>query len=491
MHSLRTWAAIWIVSAMLAGLGAGLIWSKTRNDWLAHLERADTAGRIIAMAVMFGGPAPGEVNLTPLAPGHPANHGGPPPGQTEAGLSPAARVTSVLLRREGGALAGGPVLQVQVVAARLAVPVAALGEASDATEGLAAISRRLARFCDSRVVLFLRADQGPWWMAESPGLWSCAAQPRDLRLVALGLAGLALIVLLGHAQDAASAFRAFARALQSRRGLGASEDFLLSGPEELRQTVTAVNAHLADERARLARRAMVLSGISHDLGTPATRLRLRAALIGDPDLRARFETDIDRMTSMIEEVLAFTRAEIGAEPARDLSLRALVESVVADYQDMGRPVSYSPPEPPRIEPRGSVFAPPRGAALSLPDTRRVLVRGQPLALERALSNLIDNALKYGRKAHVALQTTSEQAEISVLDEGGGDLGAAELTALTGPFTRGANAEAADGTRISGHGMGLSIVATIVAQHGGTLEFEPRQGGLCVRVTLPRGQGTPI
>lgn len=485
MRSLRVLASLWIMAAMLAGAGAAVLWMKTARDWQSHLERAEIAGQMLAHAVLFGAPPPVSVRLEPLPPAHPANHGGPPPSQTDAGLPASGRVTSVLLRRAGGALEGGPVLQVQVVAARALVPVSGLGEAINAATGLGAISQRLARYCDSRVVLFLRVDVGPWWQAQAPGLWTCDGQPRDFRLVALGLAGLALVLLIGHAQDVAQSFRTFARALQGRRGLGPTADFLLSGPDELRQTVSAVNAYLADERDRLARRAMVLSGISHDLGTPATRLKLRAALIGDEDLRAKFETDIDRMTRMIEEVLAFTRAEIGAEAPRDLSLRALVESVVAEYQDMGRPVSYSPPEPSRLERPGTVFGPSRGAALALPDTRRVLLHGQPLALERALSNLIDNALKYGRKAHVSLATTSAQAEISVQDEGG-EISAADLEALTRPFARGPNATASDGSRIGGHGMGLSIVATIVAQHGGTLEFDSRPGGLCARMILPRG-----
>jgi signal transduction histidine kinase len=256
--------------------------------------------------------------------------------------------------------------------------------------------------------------------------------------------------------------------------------FPVEGPEELRRMVAAVNDYLAEERARLETRALVLSGVSHDLGTPATRLRLRTALIGDDALRARFESDIGAMTGMIEQVLTYTRAEIGAEPVRELSLTALVESVVADWQDTGRPVTYQPPEPPALETRPGLFGAGEPARVTVDAARRVLMRGRPLALQRALGNLIDNALKYGRRATVRVLASADQAVIEVQDEGHA-LTPEDLARLTDPFARGANAGLAPGV-----GLGLTIVTTIAAQHGGTLEYDQRPGGLCARLVLARG-----
>ncbi len=471
--SLALRATVWIVLAMGAGAGGAGLWVQGQAAWQAHLASAEVAGRDLAASLILGAPVPAGMTLT-----------SPVPAADLSTAAQGARVTALTLRENGADGPGQPGevrVQLQVLSTSLQYPVADLG--SGAYAGMAALSRKMARLCSDAVML-VRVDDGAWARVDSPAHWGCSAQPRDLRLWALALIGLALVLLLGHARDTAGSFRDFARALSARTRPGQTEDFLLTGPDELRQTVTAVNAHLAEERARLSRRAMVLSGVSHDLGTPATRLRLRAAMIGDDSLRARFESDIDRMTSMIESVLTFTRAEMGAEPEREISLLALVETVVAEYQDMGRPVSFQPPEPARIAPQGSVFGAARGRGAAVLDGRRIVLQGRPLALERALGNLIDNALKYGRRAQVSLHATSDQAVIEVQDEGRA-LTPDALARLTDPFTRGANVLDADGTAIAGFGMGLTIVSTIAAQHGGSLDFEARATGLCARLIIPR------
>jgi len=368
---------------------------------------------------------------------------------------------------------------VEVHSPDLQYPVAQVARdgGSGPEAGLANVARLLARYC-SDPVLYLRAEGRPWVRIDAPGIWSCAAQPADRRLwAALGLI-LVLAAILGQMLDVAAGFSGFAAALAARRRPDGGA-YPLQGPEELRQTVAAVNEALADERARLERRALVLSGVSHDLGTPATRLRLRAALIEDTDLRARIDADIDRMTGMIESVLTYTRAEIGGEPPQVLSLSALVESVVADWQDTGRPVVWHPPAPAEVAAGRNVFGGGEGRH-RLDEARRVLVRGRPLSLQRAVANLIDNALKYGRRAAVRLEADSTWAVIEVQDEGQ-SLGAEALALLTDPFARGPNAALAPGV-----GLGLTIVRTIAAEHGGTLEFEQRAGGVCARLVIARG-----
>lgn len=483
IRSLRGWASLWILAAMGAGVLAAWLWISSTQAWRSHLDHAAQTGRDLAGTVLLGAPLPGETRLVALGRSAPT---APPPGATEAGLPSSARITSLAFRQPGpdGAGQGGGVrLQVQVVSASLQYPVADLGAEAGAYGGMAALSRKLGQLCSDPVV-FLRADNGPWWRVESP-LWSCAAQPRDWRIGALALAGVALMALLSHAADTAGGFRDFARRLAARRRPGQTADLALTGPEELRATITAVNGYLADERARLARRAMVLSGVSHDLGTPATRLRLRAALIEDAELRARFEDDLDRMGAMIEEVLTFTRAEIAAEGVREFCLAALTEAVVDDYRDTGHPVVMTLAAPASMDTAQTVFALGRPRRMALPEARRLLFTGRPLALERALSNLIDNALKYGRRADITLRAYSERVVLEVQDAGR-ELDADSLRRLTNPFQRGDNLTDADGTPISGFGMGLSIVATIAAQHGGELEFEQRPQGLCARLILPRG-----
>ena len=262
----------------------------------------------------------------------------------------------------------------------------------------------------------------------------------------------------------------FARALRGRRRLGGPESYTLDGPAELREIVSAVNSYLEDERDQLSKRAIVLSGVSHDLGTPATRLRLRAALIPDQDLRQKFEADIDRMTGMIESVLTYTRSELNVEEPRQISLTSLVEALVFDYQDVGKPVDLRPPEARTVEGGGSVFSTARRQS-NLLELHKILVVARPLSLQRAVSNLIDNALKYGRRATLELSANAETALIVVEDEGS-DMSVDDIAAVISPFTRGPNT-----ARVSGLGLGLTIVATVAEQHGGRLWFETGSHGL--------------
>lgn len=486
--SLQGWASIWIATAMMAGAGAALLWAGSTQAWRVHLNDARDAGRGLALSLLHDTPPPDEVRLSRIVTERSSTTF--TPTHQDAGLAASARVTTLSLRQhdaDGDMRANGRRLLIHVLSDRLQYPVAAIDGVTGAPEGLASLSRQMALHC-SDSVMFLQDDRGRWWRAES-ALWSCDQQPPDLRLWAIGLALAGLLLLWGHARDVSSGFRDLARALAMRTRPGQMEDLQISGPVELRQTIEAVNAYLAEERDRLARRAMVLSGVSHDLGTPATRLRLRVAMIDDPDLRDKFTSDLDKMAAMIEEVLTFTRAEIAAEPESFFSFVALVESVVADYQDTGRAVTLVLPDPPSIAPTGSVFGMTGGRKRALTEARRVLFRGRPMALERALSNLIDNALKYGRRAQVRLIQNSARIIVEVQDEGR-DLDPETLSRLTEPFARGSNQTGSDGHPVSGFGMGLSIVATIAAQHGGQVEFEQKPHGLCARLNLPRDMNSP-
>jgi signal transduction histidine kinase len=109
-----------------------------------------------------------------------------------------------------------------------------------------------------------------------------------------------------------------------------------------------------------------------------------------------------------------------------------------------------------------------------------IVVARPISLERAVCNLIDNALKYGRRATVALELDSDTATIIVDDEGS-DTSAAQIEDLMAPFQRGDNT-----TSIEGYGLGLTIVATIAALHGGSLQFEDYAKGLRARLIIQRG-----
>lgn len=460
--SLRVLASLWVMLAMLTGGGAVWLWMTSEAAWRDHLARAYVTGLALHDSLLNGSSLPPGVTMTPLR---------------EAPVLAAGWRETLLTLTGGGRpdLSQGLRLSVRVHSPDIRYPVAqvqSVGGGGQAA-GLASVTRTLAQFC-GQPQLFVQPGEASWMRIDGDAVWGCDAAPSDRRLLAGALAVGALAVLLGWVGHVAGAFSAFATALRGHRARNAT--LPVGGVEELRQTAEAVNAYVAQDRAALENRAMVLSGVSHDLGTPATRLRLRSALIGDESLRAKLEGDIDEMTTMIDGVLTYTRAEIGAEPFRRLSLTSLIEAVVADYQDVGLPVRLraAPVRPARA---GTLFA--RAISRPLVESPTMLMRGQPISLRRAVSNLIDNALKYGREAEVMVEADPDEARISVIDHGSA-LSGADLARLTGAFQRGENAGAAAGV-----GLGLAIVSTIAAQHGGRLEFHREGQGVVARLHLSR------
>ncbi|WP_254694326.1 sensor histidine kinase [Sulfitobacter sp. SK012] len=273
-------------------------------------------------------------------------------------------------------------------------------------------------------------------------------------------------------------FLSFAGQLRNRRRVGGPARYDPTGLQELQEIIAAVNSYLEIEREQLAGRAAVLSGVSHDLGTPATRLRLRAALIQDADLRQKFETDIDSMTGIIESVLTYTHVEMGAEEPRNLSLTSLLDAIVANYQDVGRPVTLRKAKDVVVKGGKSIFMSRQGYGV-VSNNRDTVVHARPVSLERAITNLIENALKYGRRATVSLEANAQSATIIIEDEGS-ESSAAEIEKLLAPFQRGENT-----TTIDGHGLGLTIVATIAKLHGGQLTFEDSATGVTARLAIQR------
>jgi signal transduction histidine kinase len=292
------------------------------------------------------------------------------------------------------------------------------------------------------------------------------------------LAVLAMGTMMTLALNLSSDFTSFAHQLRNRRSVGGPTRYDATGPHELREIVTAVNSYLEVERDQLASRAAVLSGVSHDLGTPATRLRLRAALIPDKALRQKFENDIDSMTGIIESVLTYTNAEMNSEAPRKLSLTSLIDAIVADYQDVGRPVTLGQGNDVVVQGGRSIFMSRQGQGV-VPSEHDIIVSARPVSLQRAITNLIENALKYGRRAHILVEMTAETATIVIEDEGT-QTSAQDIEALMAPFQRGE-----DTATIEGHGLGLTIVATIAKLHGGSLAFEDNSRGVAARLKIQR------
>ncbi len=465
LSSLRARAISWAVVALLTGMVSAWLWMSSQAAWRAHLDRAYETGLFLYQSLGGNGPPPPGITITPME---------EPTGTTRATMrvqdfpdlpSPALLTSMSIISRQESQMTGER-LQLHVVSRNLRYPLARLPSTRGIPPAaqLGELVKLMASYCDDPI-LIARFEQGKWQKIEGPGIWGCSAAPTDMRLVALAVLVGGMIFVLARIADTSSRFRNFAETLASRGSFGGKLEFKETGPDELRDIARALNEYVSVEQDRLEKRALVLSGVSHDLGTPATRLRLRSALIEDEELRARLNADIDQMTGMIESVLTYTRSEMNAEEPRRISLTALLASIVADYEDTGKPVTLRETPVIELDRTRSVFGGGGMVSLSDEDPRRILVTARPVSLERAINNLIDNALKYGRRATVYLKADSMTASIIIEDEGGAMPDDA-LPRLIAPFVRGENA-----SFVKGSGLGLTIVSTIALQHGGALEFE--------------------
>lgn len=455
------------MSAIFLGVTSTLIWTGSNKAWDQYLTHAYQTGFALYDTMAREGPVPVDVEVQTL--------------DRFPTLKEQTYTTIVPILPYKGSTIQSADLQLIIRAPELKYPITMLAQDPQAApaQQLGNLMRFIAGYCSTPILYAQMPDQ-TWNRVDGTSVWSCAVAPNDYRLLAVAILLIGLAILLSQIDETSTMFTRFATALRKQGRLSGHRTFKSQGPDELRDVIQTVNEYLDFEREKLSKRAMVMSGVSHDLGTPATRLRLRTALIDDDKLRQRLEGDIDQMTSMIEGVLTYTRSEIDTEETHQISLSSLAESIVADYADVGHPVTFSQPIEIEFDASGFVFsAGTRKVTYNSEDARRVLVYARPMSLRRAITNLIDNALKYGRRANISVHATSSTATITIEDEGNA-LSAQDLEDLTGPFLRGENANYIQGT-----GLGLTIVSTIAAQHGGALTFEKTSLGVRANLSIER------
>lgn len=308
-------------------------------------------------------------------------------------------------------------------------------------------------------VIALRQDDGSWRVA------SLAAEPfpTALQVQLAWLFALGLLVLLPLAWLFARALSApiqrFAQAAQRLGSDTSAPPVPREGPREMRQAVDAFNAMQARINRLLQERTHMIGAIAHDLRTPLTRLSFRLDGLPSP-LDEKVEADIQEMKSMISAALDFIRdRSLGVHRER-LDFRLLVESVADDMADVGH-------------------------AVTLLDGPAITMHGDPLALRRAVMNLVDNGLKYGQSVRMRLRTTAAECVLEIDDDGPGIADAMQSQVFE-PFFR---LEASRNRDTGGIGLGLATVRAIVLEHGGSIALRNRKdGGLRVALTLPLGQG---
>jgi signal transduction histidine kinase len=230
-----------------------------------------------------------------------------------------------------------------------------------------------------------------------------------------------------------------------------------TGPKEVQQATQAFNEMHSRIRRFVDDRTRMLAAISHDLRTPITRLHLRAEFIEDEEQRDKMLHDLDEMESMIASILSFAREDTSDEPQEVIDLAALVGSICDDMADLGHDVSFTGVE-------------------------RLPYACRRQALRRALSNLVENAVRYGERALVDLSEVDGQIAIRIEDDGPG-IPEAEQEKAFDAFYR---VERSRSRRTGGTGLGLYVARAVVRGHGGDIRLSNRpEGGLRAEVTLPR------
>lgn len=229
------------------------------------------------------------------------------------------------------------------------------------------------------------------------------------------------------------------------------------GPREIRRVARAFNAMQDRINGLLKDRIAALAAVSHDLRTPISRMRLRADVMGG-DEAAAFDRDLAEMEAMLDDLNAHLRGDTDPEAPRRINLAATLQTLVDDATDAGKAARYIGPD-------------------------QLTLKGRPLALKRAFSNIVNNAIAYGDRAGVALADAGREVLVTVEDDGPG-IPEAERTSVFEPFYRG---DSSRNRAKGGMGLGLAIAQAAVTRDGGMISLANRpEGGLRVTIRLPKG-----
>jgi signal transduction histidine kinase len=236
-----------------------------------------------------------------------------------------------------------------------------------------------------------------------------------------------------------------------------------SGPEDMQRLIVAHNAMEARIVAMLDEKDVMLGAIGHDLKTPLAALRVRIESVENDTERGRMASTIEDIVRTLDDILSLARVGRPSDPRERTELSALVASVVEEYEDMGDPVE-------------------------LGDTQRLVLELRSTWLRRALRNLIDNALRYGTCARVALIREGDRAVILIDDDGPG-IPEDAIESMMNAFVRG---DPSRNSTTGGSGLGLALARAIADQHGGALVLANRLAadgsvaGLTARLDIPVG-----
>ena len=303
----------------------------------------------------------------------------------------------------------------------------------------------------------VQLDDGAWLRARQR-LFDPTRRWARFSLITLVVSGLLMAgIVIVTSRRMTRPLRDLARAAE-RFGRGeAVAPLPETGAEEIRRSVAAFN-RMRERLARfVAERTRIVAALAHDLRTPITALRLRLEFLPDDDNTRAMAATLDDMANMSEASLTFMREEAANEATRNVDLSALIDALCEDYRASGATVTFEP------------------------ETRIALVC-RPVAIRRALRNIIDNALAYGDEARIVLADGDQAITVDIVDAGPG-IDEADMKRVFDPFVRLESSRSRD---TGGTGLGLSIARSVVQGHGGEITLRNASPhGLCVRIRLPR------
>jgi signal transduction histidine kinase len=383
-----------------------------------------------------------------------------PGGEIRAGIVEAAH-RSFPSRSYSEAASGGP-----PEAAGEATPI--LQALQDAVGDRFTVSTGLLHFDldgRERVIARIRLPDGSSVSASLPNSFGPPG-PRGAVLVGtLVMASTLALLSLWAAKRLAAPLTRFAEAANQFTVDGLHHELREEGPFEIERAARALNEMRARIKSLVDDRTRMLAAVGHDLRTPITRLLLRAEDIVDPALRRQFIADLRNLGGMLESALSFLREQSVRSEVVKTDLSSLLQSVCDNFADVGARVDFVGP-------------------------LRCPVDCDPDQIARAMTNLIENAVKFGRSAIVRLKSaTAHTIEIEVEDNGPG-IPDAEKEKVFEPFYR------ADAARRSnergGFGLGLSIARAIAKAHGGSLILtDATPSGLIARFSFPTKRVAPM
>lgn len=234
------------------------------------------------------------------------------------------------------------------------------------------------------------------------------------------------------------------------------KDFKPYGSSEVRKAAIAFIKMKERIQRQISERTQMLAGVSHDLRTPLTRMKLQVALLPEGEDRNDFISDIDEMEKMLDGYLSFVSGEAG-EKSSFVDLNEMILSIINKFRNKKALIRYSTND--------QVSA----------------IQGREQALKRALTNVISNAFRYGKTVAVKLESNNNKLELSIDDDGPG-IPADKRDDVFKAFFR---LEGSRNKETGGVGLGLSIAKDVIASHGGTIELlDSELGGLKVLIGIP-------